>query len=282
MPLWLLVQALIQGATEFLPVSSTGHLGLSWALLENWGFSVPSPGNQQVIDIALHIGTLLAVILYFRGDIWRVAHGGLALFTPRYGRLDPGSLLFVRLVVASVPALLMGVLIADLRESYKNDLALIASTTLLFGLLLWIADRFCWSTGKLRHLSLLGAAFVGLLQCLAFIPGVSRSGITITAARFLGLDRSDAIKLSMLLSIPLILGAGLYGGLELWAKGELHLTQSAITAALIAFCAALASIHVLMELAQRATFLVFVLYRVALGLLIYAVLAFDWLPVAAA
>ena len=141
-PLWLWLQALVQGVTEFLPVSSTGHLGLGWVLLEAWGFEVPSEGEQQLIDIALHVGTLFAVVAYFFGDLYRIAAGGLALFTRQQGRQDPRTHLFVRLIVASVPAFVLGLFIAEFREGVKNDLSLIAATTLAFGLLLWIADRF--------------------------------------------------------------------------------------------------------------------------------------------
>lgn len=278
-PAWLWIQALIQGATEFLPVSSTGHLGLSWAILPNLGFSVPRSADQQLIDIALHVGTLLAVILYFMGDVVRLIAGGIALFTHRQDRMDPRSRLFIRIVVASVPALMIGILIADFRSAYKNNLELIAATTIIFGLLMWVADRFFWSTTKLRHLSLRGAFFIGLMQCLSLIPGVSRSGITMTAGRFMGLEREQATRLSMLLSIPIILGAGSFGLIELWNRGELALTQSVIWAALISFLAALVAIHFLMELARRATFTAFVIYRLCLGLIIYAILVFDWLPI---
>ncbi len=277
-PLWIWLQALVQGITEFLPISSTGHLGLSWALLEGFGFEIPSEQQQQVLDIALHVGTLGAVIAYFFGDLVRVAAGGIALFTSDQSRPDPRSLLFVRLVVASVPAFLIGILITEFRELYKNDMALIAFTTLAFGVLLWIADRFFWSTKKMRHMSLLGAFFIGLMQCLAFIPGVSRSGITITAARFLGLERVEATRFSMLLSVPLILGIGTFATINLIQNGEFALAWDALIAAILAFLIALAAIHVLMELSKRASFLPFVLYRLALGTLIYLALIFDWLP----
>ena len=277
-PVWLWLQAFIQGITEFLPVSSTGHLGLGWATLEALGFSVPSPADQQLIDIALHVGTLFAVIGYFFGPILQVLGGGIALFMPRKERQDPRTPVFIRLVIASLPALLVGLLVSDFREAYKNDLALIAATTILFGILLWVADRFFWSTNKVRHMSLLGALFVGFFQCLALIPGVSRSGITITAGRFLGLEREEATRFSMLLSIPLILGAGAFGAWELYTSGVRLLTTQAVIAAVLAFLAALGAIHVLMELSRRATFVPFVIYRLCLGLLIYLLLIFDLLP----
>lgn len=278
-PLWIIwLQAVVQGITEFLPISSTGHLGLSWSLLESFGFQVPAQPKQQLIDIALHVGTLGAVVVYFFGDLVRVCAGGMALFTSNQSRPDPRSLLFVRLVVASVPAFLMGMLIADFRELHKNNMELIAAMTLGFGLLLWVADRFFWSTKKLRHMSLIGAFFISLMQCLSLIPGVSRSGITITAARFLGLERVEATRFSMLLSVPIILGAGTFATMSLVQDGEFALAGDALLAAALAFLAALAAIHVLMELSRRASFLPFVLYRLALGILIYLALIFDWLP----
>ncbi len=275
---WLIIQALIQGLTEFLPVSSTGHLGLGWAALEASGLNTPTTGDQQIIDIALHLGTLMAVVLYFFGDVTRLYSGGLALFTRQSDRPDPRSLLFVRLIVASIPALLIGMLISDFRETYKNDLGLIAATTILFGCLLFVADRFFLPTTRLKHLSLSGAFLIGIMQCFALVPGVSRSGITITAGRFIGLDRESATRFSMLLSIPIILGAGIFGVLELWGRGELALTQTAIWAIFISFLAALGAIHFMMELARRATFTAFVIYRIGLGITIYALLATGWLP----
>ena len=277
-PIWVWLQALVQGITEFLPISSTGHLGLGWALLEAFGLEVPDPAQQQLIDIALHVGTLGAVATYFFGDLVRIGSGGLALFTSNQPRPDPRSLLFVRLMVASVPAFLVGLLFADFRDIYKNNLEVIAATILLFGILLWVADRFFWSTKKLRDLSLRGALFIGLLQCLSFVPGVSRSGITITAGRFLGLERVEATRFSLLLSVPLILGAGTFAVINLVQSGQFVLARQAALAGLLAFLTALAAIHILMELSKRTNFLPFVLYRVALGLVIYLALIFDWLP----
>ena len=210
-PAWLWLQSLIQGTTEFLPVSSTGHLGLGWALLERFGMGVPQPDEQQLIDIALHVGTLIAVIVYFARDLVQVAAGGVALFMPQpTSRQDPRTRLFLYVFLSSVPILLIGAFppLAEWREPIKNNLPLIAFTTLIFGLLLGIADRLSWATGKLRDLSLWGAVFIGFMQCLALIPGVSRSGIVMTAGRFLGMEREAATRFAMLLSVPAISGAG--------------------------------------------------------------------------
>ncbi len=277
-PLWIPVQAVIQGVSEFLPISSTGHLGLGWALFDAWGVEVPRPADQQIIDIALHVGTLLAVILYFFGHVGRLIGGAFALFTHQPYRPDPRSLEFVRLAVASAPALVAGLLISDFRAEHKNDLALIAGTTLVFGVLLWVADRFSWAGIKLRNLSLSGAFFVGLMQCLALIPGVSRAGIILTAGRFMGLDREEATRFSMLLAIPIIIGAGLLGGSDLWQRGELVVTTWALVSMAISCLVALGAIHAMMALARRATFALFAAYRVVIGLGLYALLAVEWLP----
>lgn len=281
LPLWMWLQSLIQGITEFLPVSSTGHLGLSWALFERFGMDVPSHGEQQLIDIALHVGTLLAVLVYFARDIVQLIAGGLALFRRQEGsRQDPRTRLFLAVFVASVPILLIGAfpLTAALREPIKNSLPLIAATTVLFGILLWAADRFFWATGKLRALSLSGAFFIGAMQCLALIPGVSRSGITMTAGRFLGLEREAATRFAMLLSVPAIFGAGIRGTIGLSESGDLALTGQVLIAAAFSFLAAMAAIHVLMELSRRASYTAFVIYRLALGLAIYLYLIFDTAP----
>lgn len=274
LPLWLWLQSLVQGITEFLPVSSTGHLGLGWGLMEHFGLTEMTRENQQLIDIALHVGTLLAVMVYFIRDLWQVLAGGLALFTPASSRQDPRSHLFITLLIASVPIFLMGILFAEARDEIKNNLALIAATSILFGILLWVADRFFWSTNKLRDLGYGAAVFLGLMQCLALIPGVSRSGITMTAGRFLGLERVEATRFSMLLAVPAIFSAGTYGAIQLARQADVTLNMQAFLAALLAFLAALAAIHVLMELSRRTSYLPFVIYRLALGLAIYAYLIF--------
>ena len=278
LPAWMWLQSLIQGITEFLPVSSTGHLGLGWALFERLGMDIPPENEQQLIDIALHVGTLFAVIVYFARDMVQLTAGGLNLFSRQeVSRQDPRTRLFLAVFIASMPILLIGAfpLTAAMREPIKNSLPLIAATTVLFGLLLWAADRYSWATGKLRGVSLWGALFVGLMQCLALIPGVSRSGITMTAGRFLGLEREAATRFAMLLSVPAILGAGGRGAVDLAYAGDLALTGQVLIAALLAFVAAIAAIHVLMELSRRASYLPFVLYRLALGLAIYLFLIFE-------
>ena len=195
----IIVLALIQGLTEFLPVSSSAHLILG-AHLFQW------PDQGLVFDVATHFGTLLAVLFYFRADLKNMAQ--VWFRTSRTETEQQNRQLGLYLAIASVPALLVGYLAHDMVESYLRDLRVIAWATIGFGLLLWLADAMGSQRHSIRDITLARAVMIGLAQCLALIPGTSRSGITMTAGRFLGLDRDSAARFSFLLSIPIIAAAG--------------------------------------------------------------------------
>src|SRR5699024_1862698 len=197
---WLqtLVLAIIQGLTEFLPVSSSAHLILPAELL-GWG------DQGLAFDAAVHLGTLAAVLWYYRKMLWRMTAG--AITGVKQWQMNEDLRLSLLLVWATLPAVIAGFLFRDIISDNARDVTLIATTTLIFGVLMGVAERRGKGTIRLLQVGLLLATVVGLAQALALIPGTSRSGITITAALLLGFQREDAANFSFLLSIPIILGA---------------------------------------------------------------------------
>ncbi len=254
--LQILVLAVVQGITEFLPISSSGHLVLVPALT-GW------PDQGLDMDVAAHVGTLLAVLLYFRRDVWGMAVG---LTRIARGRRDPLGRLAVQVIIATVPVVVAGFLLRDVIATFGRAIAVIGWTTLVFGVLLWVVDRLCMTVKRAEHMSWSDTVVIGMAQALALVPGTSRSGITMTAARVLGYERGEAARLSMLLSIPTILGAGVLSGWHIAESGDWQLTHAALIAAGLAFLSALVAIALLMAWLKRATYTPFALYRIALGL----------------
>ena len=249
------VLSVIQGITEFLPISSSGHLILVPALT-GW------PDQGLAIDAAVHVGTLGAVIVYFWRDLVQMIRG---LSQLAIGRRSPAALLALNLVIGTIPVVVVGFLFRDFIELSLRAVEVIAWATIGFGVLLLIADRFGLTMRRLENLGLSDAVIIGLAQVLALVPGTSRSGITMTAARLLGYQRADAARFSMLLSIPVIAGAGVLIGLELQQAGNVQLGLTAALASLLAFCTALLAIAFLMRWLRSASFMPFVVYRLVLG-----------------
>ena len=261
----LLLIAMLQGITEFLPISSSGHLILWPALtgLEDQG---------QVIDVAVHLGTLVAVILYFWRDVG-LALGGIPKLI--YGRVDsPGAKLAFLLLVATVPVVIIGLLLklTGLDDIMRGSVALIGWTMLGFGVVLWWSDRTVATHETAANWSLRHAVILGLWQALALIPGTSRSGICITGARHLGYGRVHATKLAMLMSIPTIIASGTLLAAEVAATADYTIVKDAALAAVFAFVAALAALILMMRLLKTVSFTPYVIYRIILGvgLLVWA------------
>jgi undecaprenyl-diphosphatase len=183
----------------------------------------------------------------------------------RKRKRDPGAILFLQLVAATVPVVAAGFAMEKYLGGPPRSLAVIAWTTLGFGLLLWLADRIGMTIRRIEHMTWGGALFIGFAQVLALIPGTSRSGITMTAARFLGYERADSARFSMLMSIPTIVGAGILEGARLYRADDALLTFQAFAAVGFAFVAALVAIALMMAWLRRASFTPFVVYRIALG-----------------
>lgn len=251
----LILLAVVQGVTEFLPISSSGHLIL-----------VPhvtgATDQGPLIDVAMHVGTLGAVMLYLWRDIARMLAGlGRAL----RGRRDPGARLAVQLVLATLPLVAAGYAASRYLGDQLRSVEVIAWATLGFGILLWVADRVGMTLRRVEHMSYGAALLIGLSQVLALIPGTSRSGITMTVARLLAFERPDAARFSMLLAVPAIVAAGTLAGLDLWRAGDARLTTEALIAGGLSLVTALLAITAMMGWLRRASFLPFVLYRILLG-----------------
>lgn len=251
----LLILALVQGVTEFLPISSSGHLVLTSKVL-GW------PDQGLAIDVAVHVGTLLAVMLYFWRDIWVMMKG---LGKLCMGRMGPEPRLLINLVIATLPIVAVGYAFQHEIANGLRDVQLIAWSTIGFGIVLWLADKIGLTVWRVEHVTIKTALAIGLAQVLALIPGTSRSGITMTAARLLGMERADSARFSMLMSIPTIIAAGTLTGLEIVETGNVALEHDMILAAALAFIAGFASIFCLMAWLKRATYTPFVLYRILLG-----------------
>ena len=262
--LHVVILAVVQGITEFLPISSSGHLDVVWKLFDWVGWVVPenSSSDRQVVNIAAHVGTLLAVCLYFWRDLAQIA-AGLAKFL--VGQMNHGARLGFYIMLASLPIIVVGYFFRDQITDLQDNIRVIAWATIGFGVLLLVADRTGMTVRRVEHLGTTGAVFIGLVQVLAFIPGTSRSGITMTAARFLGFERAEAARFSLLLSIPAIFGAGTLTGFDLYESGNAHLGFDAIATAAISFVVAFLAIVLMLRWLRTAGFLPFVCYRLLLG-----------------
>lgn len=263
--LFIFVLAVVQGITEFLPISSSGHLELAWQTMDHEGIALPPENQRLILFVAVHLGTLFAVLLYFWRDVGTLAVGIFRLLTVRGG---PQARLVANIAVGSIPLAVVGYLGRDVIVETLYDLEVIAWCTIGFGVLLYLADRFGMTVRRVEHLSLTGALAIGLSQALALIPGTSRSGITMTAARMMGFERAEAARFSLLLAIPAILGASLLEGLELYRLGNLQLGLDAAVAAGLAFVSAVIAIALMMIWLRRASFTPFVIYRILLGVLV--------------
>lgn len=251
--------AIIQGLTEFLPISSSAHLIFPSELL-GW------EDQGLAFDVAVHFGSLLAVILYFRLDIYRILHAWVLHVIRRQDSND--ARLGWMIILATLPLIIAGLFLKDAADSYFRSTTVIASTTIGFALLLWIADKTS-KTGKgLNNLSWQAFLMIGSMQVLALIPGTSRSGVTMTAGLFCKLNRKDCARLSFLLSIPAIAGAALLLLLDLLQESSvswLELIYGLLLSAIVAyFC-----IHYFLKLVTGLGFLPFVIYRLVLGTVLF-------------
>jgi undecaprenyl-diphosphatase len=257
------ILGLVQGLAEFLPISSSAHLALT-----PWVFGWSDPGLS--FDVALHVGTLVAVLWYFRAEWVRLTHSAIALLRTRRADTEEKRR-FLYLVAATIPAAVGGVLLDNYAETTFRSPALMAVTLIIMGVLLWAVDRYAVRDRPLASLRLRDAVLIGFAQVLALVPGVSRSGSTMTAGRALRFDRQSAAVFSFLMSMPVTAAAALLKVPEL-------LRTEGITATLVAgvISAAVSSwlaIAVLLRYISRHSFGVFAVYRLALGAVILALLA---------
>lgn len=253
--LHLAVLAVVQGITEFLPISSSGHLVLV-PLLTGW------PDQGILIDVAVHVGSLGAVMIYFWRDLFMML-GGLGRLIR--GRRSPSAALVAYVIIGTIPLVGAALLLEHFGLDAPRTMELIGWTTLGGGILLYIADRIGMTVRRMEHMTFGSALLIGLFQVLAILPGMSRAGMTMIAARFCGFERPDAARFSMLLSIPAVLGAGILKGRVLLEDGHPELGLDAAVAAGLAFVTALIAIAVMMAWLRRASFTPFVIYRLLLG-----------------
>ncbi len=258
------VLALIQGLTEFLPISSSAHLILPSQL---WGWE----DQGLAFDMALHMGSLCAVLVYFRRDLWNVARA--MLLQVGGGQASDDSRLGWHIVIATIPVLIAGLLFEEVAETSLRSVTVITATTLFFGLMLGIADRIGPQNRTLAQVTWQVSLIIGLAQMLAIIPGASRSGVTMTAALFCRMERSAAARFSFLLSIPTIGAAASMALLKLLDVPDLNWNELLYAMALSALTA-FACIHWFLKIIGSLGFLPFVVYRLLLGtfLLLFFVL----------
>lgn len=253
------VLALLQGLTEFLPISSSAHLLLPSQLL-GW------PDQGLAFDIAVHVGSLVAVLIYFRSDVLSMLIAWTGSLAGRVRTAD--SDLAWMVIVATIPAGLAGIVFAAYVENHLRSAEVIAVATLVFGILLGLADYLRGSANSAVKITLIAAIIIGFAQALAIIPGTSRSGITMTAALFCGLSRHTAARFSFLMSIPIIAAAGLLKTLELISQNILVDWFLLLSSASLSAVTAFACIGLFMRLIDRLGFMPFVVYRILLGLCI--------------
>ena len=255
----ILLVAAIQGVTEFLPVSSSGHLVLIPVITAH-------PYQGQTIDVAAHVGTLIAVLVYLRRDIFNIT---AAIF----GRVDNAQQadhrrLGLMIIGATIPVVLVGFVVNYADWHWLTLVTTLAWANIAFAGLLWAADRFGRQLHGLADMRWSAAMGIGFMQICALIPGASRSGVTMTAARFFGYDRVTAARFSLLLSLPAIAGAGLLKTTDIIDAGDAQLGVDAAMVAVLSALFAWLAIRVMMSWLARANFTIFVIYRLGLGMVL--------------
>jgi undecaprenyl-diphosphatase len=269
------ILGIVQGLTEFLPISSSGHLRIVPAFA---GWEDPGAAFTAVIQL----GTMAAVLLYFRKDLWRIAEAFLRTLPDTLrSRTLRGLGLDARmgwyLILGTIPIVIFGVAFKDPIENGARDLTLIGTTLIVFGLILLAAERVGRKVRSLDALQNRDGLLIGLAQSLALVPGVSRSGATISAGLFLGFDRESAARFSFLLSVPAVVLSGVFEAYSSAADGK-HNSASAgqvLLATVLAFVVGYASIAGLLRFLVNHTVMVFVVYRVVLGIVVLALVAAD-------
>jgi undecaprenyl-diphosphatase len=255
----------LQGLTEFLPISSSAHLRIVPAIL---GWEDPGAAYTAVIQI----GTELAVLLYFSRDIWTIGRGWLRGVASAEARQAREWQLGWFIIVGSLPIVLLGVALKDVIERDFRSLWTIGCTLIVLGVVLGVADRFGRDVRSIEDLTWRHAVLLGLAQAAALVPGVSRSGATISMGRFLGYERAAATRYAFLLAIPAVVGAGVFELKEIPGGDNAYGVMPTVVGAVVAFGVGLAVIHWLLKYVSTHSFLPFVVYRIALGALVLGLL----------
>ncbi len=248
----------LQGLTEFLPISSSAHLRI-FPELFGWG----DPG--AAFTAVIQIGTELAVLIYFRKDIWRIGNAWVrSLFQPAWrGHQDARMGWFV--IIGSLPIVVLGILLKDVIESDFRSLWIIGTTLIVMGIVLGIADRVGRTDRTMNRMTWQHAVYMGFAQAMALIPGVSRSGATISMARFLNYEREAATRFAFLLAIPAVVGAGLFELKEIPGGDNAYGPMPTLVATVVSFVVGYAAIAWLLRYVTTRSYLPFVIYRIVLG-----------------
>ena len=250
--------AVIQGLTEFLPISSSAHLIL---------FSEFMGSDQNLFyDVSLHLGTLIAVCLYFRSDLMEIFNSAIQ------NRSLSNSLLLKQLFISCIPTLLLGFILVDLIDAHLRTSVVIAVTTILFGVLLFLATLKNSHKTQIDEITLRDALLIGVAQSFALIPGTSRSGVTITAGLFLGLDNKTASKFSFLMAVPTIGAIAVYQLLTTDLEFLMQYFEINLLGLMISFIIAYFTIDFFIKFINRIGFLPFILYRIILGIALFSLI----------
>ena len=265
-----LIMGLVQGLTEFIPVSSSGHL-----ILVPWAMGWKDPFiNSLAFDVMLHMGTLLALILYFWRDWLTLIPAGLASIRDRSLGDDPDRKMAWLLVVATIPAVLVGPLLTDTIESWVREPARVAAMLCVGAAILWLADRWGSKVREMEEMTFGGALGIGIAQVVALVPGISRSGISISAGLFEGLNREAAARFSFLMATPVVAGAGLWEARKL-LTGEAGVnpeTRLVVIGFVAAATSGVLAIHFMLEFLRRQPVTLFVVYRVLAAIAVFVIL----------
>ena len=271
MPIYYIaLLALVQGITEFLPISSSGHLVLVHNATGNGG----AWAQSLLLDVAVHVGTLFSVLLYFRKDVMKIFAGCKDWL--RGHRDSEAARLDAYIAISSLPVIAAGFVLHKFEPSLLRTVEVVAWTTIIFAVVLYVADQKCSASKQLKEMTLKDSILIGLSQALALIPGTSRSGITMTVARALGFSRTESAHYSLLLAMVAISGAGVMGASELVESGNLMLSLEAFVAMILAFVSGLVAIHLMMKWLTRASFTPFVIYRIGLGAVLLIGIYSGW------
>ncbi|MBB1444825.1 MULTISPECIES: undecaprenyl-diphosphate phosphatase [Pseudoalteromonas] len=252
----IIILALIQGFTEFLPISSSAHLILPSQIL-GW------EDQGLAFDVAVHVGTLIAVVIYFRKEVVDILSAWFKSFGAQ-GTSDDSKLGWW-IILGTVPAAILGLILKDFIELYLRSAWVIATTTIVFGLLLWYADAKGKQIKTIYQLNWKTALIIGFAQAVAMIPGTSRSGITMTAGLMLGMNKQSAARFSFLLAIPIISMMGLYYTAELALGDHVVDWNTLLLGVVLSFLSAYACIFMFLKVIERMGMLPFVIYRLLLG-----------------
>ena len=252
----IIILSLVQGITEFLPVSSSAHL----IIIPEFFLNI---GSSRGFDVSLHFGSLIAVIYYLKQDLIKIISDTIFL-----KKDNEGFIILKNIIISTIPVIIVGFLVHINNFDIIRSLEVIGWTTLIFGILLGLVDRNLKVKKFFKSLNLKDALAIGIAQTLAIIPGTSRSGIVITAGLWMGFSRFDASKYSLLLSIPVIIAATTLESINLFIEKGFFFNNEMIMGIILSFCAALITIKLFMNWINRASLKIFVVYRIFLGILI--------------